>query len=66
MLMLMHQNGIESYTCVPWGQSAHPDSPHHLDQAEHLFSKRILKPTWWRKEDLLPNVKTEKALTLVQ
>jgi len=46
---------------VPWGQSGHPDSPHYVDQAEKLYSKREMKNTWWKKADLLDHVESEKA-----
>ncbi len=42
-LMFFHKDGIETYTCTPWGQSADPASPHHLDQAEKLYSQRKFK-----------------------
>lgn len=42
-LMFFHKDGIETYTCTPWGQSADPQSPHHTDQAEKLYSKRLFK-----------------------
>ena len=38
-------NGITSHSVVPFGQSNIPASPHHTDQAEHLFSQERLKPT---------------------
>jgi acyl-homoserine lactone acylase PvdQ len=44
VLMFFHKDGIETYTCTPWGQSADPASPHHTDQAEKLYSQRKFKP----------------------
>lgn len=64
MLMFFNKDGVESYTCTPWGQSADPASAHYVDQAEKLYSKRQLKPSWWKKEDLLQNVKSEMTLTI--
>jgi len=43
VLMFMHKDGIETYTCTPWGQSADPASPHHTDQSEKLYSQRKFK-----------------------
>jgi acyl-homoserine lactone acylase PvdQ len=43
VLMFFHKDGIETYTCTPWGQSADPASPHHTDQAEKLYSQRKFK-----------------------
>lgn len=63
MLMFFHEDGIESYTCTPWGASNQPDSPHHNDQARELYSKRQFKRVWWTREELLPNVESEKVLT---
>ena len=64
MLSFLKKEGIDSYSLVVWGQSADPNSPHHVDQSEKLYSQRKFKPTWFRKEDLLKNVESEKALTV--
>ncbi len=64
MLMFLHEDGIESYTCTPWGQSADPASPHYMDQGEKLYSKRQFKPTWFAREELLDHVESEKVLTI--
>jgi acyl-homoserine-lactone acylase len=42
----------QSFMVIPLGESDHPDSPHFDDQAEKLFSKSRVKPTWFlnRKE----------------
>ncbi len=61
-LMFFHQNGIECYTCIPWGQSADPQSPHYMDQGEKLYSKGIMKPTWWSKDELMQHIESEKKL----
>jgi acyl-homoserine-lactone acylase len=61
ILMFFGPDGVESFTCTPWGQSAHADSPHYVDQAEKLYSKREMKNTWWRKEDLLENVESQRT-----
>lgn len=64
MLMFFHKDGIESYTVIPWGQSANPDSPHFMDQGEKLYSKRKMKPTWFTKDELMANKESEKVLTI--
>ena len=63
LLSFLHADGIESYSLCNWGQSADPESPHHVDQAERLYAERKFKPTWFRKEDLLKNLESEKTLT---
>ncbi|MBX7254857.1 MAG: penicillin acylase family protein [Candidatus Hydrogenedentes bacterium] len=63
LLTLLHRDGIESYSILNWGQSADPASPHHVDQAQKLYAERTFKPTWFKKEDLLKNVESEKELT---
>ena len=64
ILMFMHEDGIESMSLTPWGQSGHADSPHFMDQGEQLYSQRKLKPTWWNKEELLKNVESKRVLTV--
>lgn len=64
MLMFFHKDGIESYTCTPWGQSADPKSPHFMDQGQKLYSQRKMKPTLWKKEDLMKHVESETVLEM--
>ena len=64
ILMFFHPEGIESLTCIPWGQSGHSKSPHFMDQGEQLYSKRKMKPTWWNKEKLFANVASKKVLEI--
>ena len=61
ILMFFGPDGVESFTCTPWGQSAHPESGHFVDQAEKLYSKREMKNTWWKKDDLLRHVESQKT-----
>ena len=64
MLSFLKKEGIDSYSLVVWGQSGDPNSPHHVDQSEKLYSQRKFKPTWFKKEDLLKNVESTKELTV--
>ena len=64
LLMFFHKDGVESYICIPWGQSADPESPHYMDQGEKLYSKLKMKPNWWKKEDLMPHVESTTELTV--
>jgi len=64
LLMFFRKDGIETYTCTPWGQSGDPDSPHYMDQGEKLYSKRLMKPNWWTKEELMPHVESTTILSL--
>lgn len=57
------QHGVRSFTCTPWGQSAHPDSPHYVDQAAGLYSMRLMKPTWWNLSELESNIESKKTFT---
>ena len=62
MLMLLREDGIESYSCAQWGQSADPESPHHVDQARELYSKRQFKPAWNTLEAVKAVATSEKTL----
>jgi len=45
---------IKAETLLPFGQSAHPGSPHFFDQAQ-LYSRRQFKPAWFDWPDVLAN-----------
>lgn len=64
MICFLRKEGIESYSCVVWGQSGDPESPHYVDQSEKLYANRQYKPTWFRKEELLKHVESEEILTV--
>jgi acyl-homoserine lactone acylase PvdQ len=51
-----------SWTYVPIGQSDRPTSPHYRDQAEHLFSERRLKSSWWQPAELAPHIASRTVL----
>lgn len=53
----------KSWTVVPLGQSDHPESPHYDDQAEELFSKGKMKPTYFLdKQELRKHTTATKIL----
>lgn len=60
ILMFLDRDGVKSFTCTPWGQSGHADSPHYVDQASALYSQRRMKSTWWTLEELQPNIESTK------
>ena len=62
ILMFFDKEGVRSLTCTPWGQSGHPDSPHYVDQAEKLYSKREMKPTWTKPADLAEHTESTRQL----
>jgi acyl-homoserine lactone acylase PvdQ len=63
VLMFFHKDGIETYTCTPWGQSADPASPHHTDQAEKLYSQRKFKPVAITPEAAVDRSKSKVELS---
>jgi len=64
MLMFFSEDGVESLSVVPWGQSGHADSKHYMDQGEKLYGQRQMKPTWWTREALDGHIESEKVLSL--
>ena len=62
ILMFFDKSGVRSFTCTPWGQSAHPESPHYIDQAAALYSRRTMKPTWWKADELEQNTESTKLM----
>ncbi len=53
----------KSWTLLPLGESDHPNSPHFDDQAEKIFSKNRMKPTYFLdKEELLKHVESKTVL----
>ena len=53
---------IKSWIYLPIGQSDRKDSVHYTDQAEKLFSRRQLKPSWWLPEDLKGHIESRIVL----
>ncbi len=64
MVMFFSPEGVESYSVTPWGQSGDPESKHYMDQGEKLYSKLQMKPTWWKKEELMANLASELTLEI--
>lgn len=64
LLTFLHADGIESYSICNWGQSADPQSPHYVDQAEQLYAERKFKPTWFNKEDLMEHIESEQSFVI--
>jgi acyl-homoserine-lactone acylase len=60
--VILLSSPIRSWTAAPIGQSDRPDSPHYTDQAERLFSPRLLKPTWWVPRELKDNIQSRTEL----
>jgi acyl-homoserine-lactone acylase len=59
-------NPPKSWTFLPLGESDDPKSPHYDDQAEKLFSKSRMKPTYFLdKPELLKHL-SGKPKTLVR
>jgi len=53
-----------SYMVIPLGESDHPDSGHFDDQAEKLFSKSLVKPTYFAdRKELEKHVSRREELT---
>jgi acyl-homoserine-lactone acylase len=53
---------VRSWTVTPLGQSDRPESPHYSDQAEKLFSKASMKPSWWLPEQLKDHIESRTEL----
>ncbi len=66
ILMFFDSTGIRSFTCTPWGQSAHPESSHYMDQGEKLYGPGQMKPTWWRSSELTEHIESTATLSLPQ
>lgn len=61
-VVILNPNGIVSYSATPYGQSNHPDSPHHTDQGRLLFAQGRLKPTWYNQPDMLERAQSKRTL----
>jgi acyl-homoserine-lactone acylase len=63
-VVVLKEGNVASYSATPYGQSNDPTSAHYADQAERLFSRGRLKPTWFRRTDLLKHVEAKRVLTV--
>jgi acyl-homoserine lactone acylase PvdQ len=61
-VVLLRPGGVESYSVTPFGQSDDPRSPHYADQAERLFSRGELKPTWYGRAALEKHIESSRTL----
>lgn len=66
LLMFFHSDGIQSYSCIPWGQSSDPESSHYMDQGRELYSQRKMKPNWWAKSELMQHIESTTTLTIAE
>jgi acyl-homoserine-lactone acylase len=64
-VVLLNKGAVESYSATPYGQSDHPDSPHYTDQAEKLYSRLRLKPTYFQREALEGHIASRTELEFV-
>ena len=56
----------QSWTLLPLGESDRADSPHFEDQAEQLFSRSRMKPTYFLdREELLKHVRSKTVVSRV-
>jgi len=56
-----------SFMVIPLGESDHPDSPHFDDQAEKLFSKSLVKPTYFlNRKELEKHVTAREQLNFAE
>lgn len=60
--VVVMSNPVRSWTVTPLGQSDRPTSPHYSDQAEQLFSRGLMKPTWWTPAELAAQPKQRVRL----
>ena len=63
-MLVVLKNPVHSFSILPWGESDDPESSHYTDQAEKLFSKSKFKSTYFNKEELMNNLKSQKELTV--
>ncbi len=48
-------------SCLPYGISEHPDSPHFADMLP-LYAKRQFKPAWFFPEEVASNTESERVI----
>jgi acyl-homoserine-lactone acylase len=63
-VVMLKVGDVRSYSVVPYGQSEDPSSPHYTDQGRLLFSKGILKDTWFSRERLEEQIESRQTLTV--
>jgi len=65
-LVQFRRGAVRSWSATPFGESDEPASPHYSDQAEKLFSRDQLKPTWFQPAELEGHVESTKLLHRAQ
>jgi len=61
-VVLLRRGAVASYSATPYGQSDHPDSAHYADQADQLYSRGRLKPTWFMSDELAKHTESVTEL----
>ncbi len=61
-LVQFKRGAVQSWSATPYGESDDPASPHYTDQAEKIFSRDQLKPTWFQPSDLEGHIESTKLL----
>ncbi len=62
-VVVLREGNVISFSATPFGQSDQAGSKHYADQAEQLFSRGLLKPTWYPRDELLEHVESKRTLT---
>jgi acyl-homoserine lactone acylase PvdQ len=61
-LVFLEKGNVRSYSCTPYGQSDHTDSPHYADQGLKLFANKKMKSTYYQKEELMQHLESTKEI----
>lgn len=61
-LVQFRPGAVRSWSANTYGESDDPASPHFSDQAEKLYSRSRLKPTWFQPAELDGNVESSVVL----
>ena len=58
-------NGIHAVSCLPFGESEHPQSKHFADQMP-LYAKAEFKPAWFDPEEIHDHAESVRVLTITE
>ena len=61
-LVQFKRGAVKSWSMTPSGESDDAASPHYSDQAEKLFSRDQMKPTWFQPAELEGHIESTKVL----